>query len=172
MLFRSQMIVIALLISWQAPYHAGIVAALLILQFMLMRRLLKNPEKEAAFYNATGTTLPLTAYIQSADFDLDDGYQFAFVKRLIPDITFSGSTDTTPAVTMTLYARDFPGGPYNQETDEPVARTATVPVEQYSEQKWVRLRGRQIAFRVSSESTGTQWSLGIPRIDVQPDGKR
>ena len=122
--------------------------------------------------NATGTTLPLTAYIQSADFDLDDGYQFAFVKRLIPDITFSGSTDTTPAVTMTLYARDFPGGPYNQETDEPVARTATVPVEQYSEQKWVRLRGRQIAFRVSSDSTGTQWSLGIPRIDVQPDGKR
>ena len=122
--------------------------------------------------DTTGTAQPLAAYIQSADFDLDDGYQFAFIKRLIPDITFSGSTDTTPAVTMTLYARDFPGGPYNQETDEPVARTATVPVEQYSEQKWVRLRGRQIAFRVSSDSTGTQWSLGIPRIDVQPDGKR
>ena len=122
--------------------------------------------------NTTGTPQPIAAYIQSADFDLDDGYQFAFVKRLIPDITFSGSTESTPSVVMTLYARDFPGGPYNQETDEPVARTTTVPVEQYSEQKWVRLRGRQIAFRVSSDSTGTQWSLGIPRIDVQPDGKR
>lgn len=122
--------------------------------------------------NATGTPAPILAYIQSADFDLDDGYQFAFVKRLIPDVTFSGSTETSPSVTMTLYARDFPGAPYDQETDTPVGRSAVVPVEEYTNQAWVRLRGRQIAFRVESDSTGTQWSLGIPRVDVQQDGRR
>jgi hypothetical protein len=95
-----------------------------------------------------------------------------FVRRLIPDITFSGSTDETPAVIMTLYARDFPGGPYNQETNEPIARTTTIPVEQYTDQKWLRLRGRQIAFRVASDSTGTQWSLGIPRLEMIPDGRK
>ena len=122
--------------------------------------------------NATGTELPITAFIQSADFDLDDGDHFTFVKRLIPDITFSGSTDTTPSVTMKLYAKDFPGGPYNQETDEPITRTTAVPIEEFTQQKWLRLRGRQIAFRIESESTGTQWSLGIPRLDLTPDGKR
>ena len=122
--------------------------------------------------NATGTELPIAAFIQSADFDLDDGDHFTFVKRLIPDITFSGSTDTTPAVTMKLYAKDFPGGPYNQETDEPITRTTAVPIEEFTQQKWLRLRGRQIAFRIESESTGTQWSLGIPRLELTPDGKR
>jgi len=122
--------------------------------------------------NATGAPLPLVAYIQSADFDLDDGYQFAFVRRLIPDVTFSGSTDTSPAVTMTLYARDFPGGPYNEETNEPITRSTTVPVEQYTDQAWLRLRGRQVSFRISSDSTGTQWSLGIPRLELQPDGRK
>jgi hypothetical protein len=122
--------------------------------------------------NATGTPAPIVAFIQSADFDLDDGDHFAFVQRLIPDITFAGSTADTPAVTMKLYAKDFPGGPYNQETDEPIARTTTVPIEGYTQQKWLRLRGRQIAFRIESDSTGTQWSLGIPRLEISPDGKR
>jgi hypothetical protein len=122
--------------------------------------------------NATGTPLPIAAFIQSADFDLDDGDHFTFVKRLIPDITFSGSTDTAPAVTMKLYAKDFPGGPYNQETDEPITRTTALPIEEFTQQKWLRLRGRQIAFRIESDSTGTQWSLGIPRLDLTPDGKR
>ena len=122
--------------------------------------------------NTTGTNLPIAAYIQSADFDLDDGYQFMFIRRLIPDLTFSGSTDTTPTATMKLYARDYPGGGYNQETDEPIARTAVVPVEEFTDQKWLRLRGRQIAFRIESESTGTQWSLGVPRLDLSPDGRK
>lgn len=122
--------------------------------------------------NATGTALPISAYIQSADFDLDDGYQFMFIRRLIPDVTFSGSTASTPAVTMKLYARDFPGGGYNQETDEPIARTTTIPVEEYTDQKWLRIRGRQIAFRIESDSTGTQWSLGIPRLEMTPDGRK
>lgn len=122
--------------------------------------------------NATGTALPISAYIQSADFDLDDGYQFMFIRRLIPDVTFSGSTASTPAVTMKLYARDFPGGGYNQETDEPIARTTTIPVEEYTDQKWLRIRGRQIAFRIESDSTGTQWSLGIPRLEMVADGRK
>lgn len=61
-----QMIVIALLVTWHAPYHATIVGALLVAQFALMPRLLKSPEKEAAFYNATGTTLYVLGMLASA----------------------------------------------------------------------------------------------------------
>jgi hypothetical protein len=122
--------------------------------------------------NETGTPVAISSFIQSADFDLDDGFQFMFVKRLIPDVTFSGSTATTPVVDFTLYARDFPGGPYNEETDEPIARSSTVPVEQYTNQAWFRLRGRQVAMRISSNALGVTWQLGVPRIDTQPDGRR
>ena len=123
--------------------------------------------------NATGTALPISAYIQSADFDLDDGYQFAFVRRLIPDLTFDGSTASSPTVTMKLYARDFPAGAYDQETDEPITKASVaVPIAPSEGQKWLRLRGRQIAFRIESDALGVQWSLGIPRLDISPDGRK
>ncbi len=53
-----------------------------------------------------------------------------------------------------------------------VTRSATTPIEQYTDQLRVRLRGRQFVFRLESTATGTQWRLGVPRIDVRPDGRR
>ena len=61
-----QLIVIALLLQWQSPFHALGVAALLIAQAFLMRRLLKDPKGQAAFYNATGTTLYVLGMLVSA----------------------------------------------------------------------------------------------------------
>jgi hypothetical protein len=45
---------------------------------------------------------PIAAYITSSEFDLDDGHQFVFVWRVLPDMTFRGSTAANPSATMTL----------------------------------------------------------------------
>jgi chlorophyll synthase len=61
-----QLVVIALLVSWGRPLHAAGVAALLLGQFVLMRRLLSDPRAQAPFYNATGTTLYVLGMLLSA----------------------------------------------------------------------------------------------------------
>mgnify|MGYP003624207137 CR=1 FL=1 len=122
-----------------------------------------------------GSTSPATAissYIESSQMDLGDGEQFAFMRRLIPDITFRNSTASIPSATMTLKVRNFPGGEYLDSNSNSITKTASVPVEQYTEQVFVRLRGRSFAFRIASEDTGVAWRLGSPRVDIRPDGRR
>lgn len=122
-----------------------------------------------------GSTNPasgITAYIESSQMDLGEGDQFAFLRRMIPDLTFRDSTNQTPQATMTLKTRNFPGGNYLQSNSKLVERTATVPVEQFTEQVHVRLRGRSFAFKIETTDTGTTWRLGSPRVDIQPDGMR
>lgn len=122
-----------------------------------------------------GSTSPATginAYIESSQFEIADGNNFSFVSRLIPDITFRNSTATSPSVVFTMKARNFPGGAYLQDDNETVTKTASTPVEQFTNQVYVRLRGRSMALRVESSTTGIGWRLGSPRIDVRPDGRR
>ncbi len=122
-----------------------------------------------------GSTSPasaITSYIESSQMDLGDGEQFAFMRRLIPDLTFRNSTASTPQATMTLKVRNFPGGNYLSSDESSVAKTASIPVEQFTEQVFVRLRGRSFAFRIESEDTGVSWRLGSPRVDIRPDGRR
>ena len=77
-----------------------------------------------------------------------------------------------PQATMTLKARNFPGGAYLQSNSKVVEKTASVPVEQFTNQVHLRLRGRSFAFRIESTDTGIAWRLGSPRVDVQADGMR
>ena len=122
-----------------------------------------------------GSTSPssgITAFIESSQIDIGDGDNFAFLRRMIPDITFRDSTNATPQATMTLKTRNFPGGAYLQSNSKVVEKTASVPVEQFTEQVHVRLRGRSFALRVETSDTGVAWRLGSPRVDVQPDGMR
>lgn len=122
-----------------------------------------------------GSTNPPQAFaanIESADFDLSDGDHVMFIKRLIPDLTFDGSTATSPTAVMTVEVRNFPGGAYSKSTPSNVTRSVEVPVEQFTEQVWIRLRGRQAAFKISSVDVGVQWQLGAPRLDMLPDGRR
>lgn len=126
-----------------------------------------------------GSTNPPSAipcFIESADFDLGEGDQLSFVSRVIPDVDFIGSTSGTPSVTMTIAARNFPGqGTAVGSVPTGVAGSgagATAQIYDYTNQIWVRLRGRQVAFRISSDQTGVQWQLGVPRLQIQPDGKR
>jgi hypothetical protein len=122
-----------------------------------------------------GSTTPSTsinAYIQSAPFDIGDGDSFMFIKKVIPDVSFIDSTSTSPVVSMTLKMQNFPGANFSQTDSESVYQTATSPVEQFTEQVYVRLRGRQASFKIESDQLGTRWSLGSPRIEIQPDGRR
>jgi len=128
--------------------------------------------------NETGTTAAITAFISSADFDLDDGDKFMFVRRMVPDISFDGSTGDSPAITMTLSPSSFSGSGLNSPLSEggnsagTITRTATSPVEVYTTQIHTRLRGRQMAMKIESSATGVQWQLGIPKVDMRPDGRR
>jgi len=122
-----------------------------------------------------GSTSPaqaITAYIESSQMDLGDGEQFVFMRRMIPDMTFRNSTNPTPSATMTLKVRNFPGVNYSNSNNSTISKTASVPVEQFTDQVFVRLRGRSFAFRIESDDTGIGWRLGSPRVDVRPDGRR
>jgi hypothetical protein len=122
---------------------------------------------------------PINAYIESADFDLGDGgYQFSFVKRVIPDVDFIGSSNTSPSATITLKSRNYPGqGVAGLSTmqNTPAAITGaevSTQVYNYTQEVWVRIRGRQMVFRIESDALGVKWQLGSPRLHIQPDGRR
>ena len=117
-------------------------------------------------------TLPMTSYIQTNDFDIGDGDNLLLIKRIIPDINFEGSTATSPLVYMTMKPRNFPGSNYNTSNNPSVTRSTTVPVEQYTDQIFIRARARQMGFKIQSEDLNVQWQLGTPRLDGRPDGKR
>jgi hypothetical protein len=128
--------------------------------------------------NETTTPVAIDSYVQSSDFDIGDGHNFGFVWRLIPDLTFDGSTSAAPAANFTVRPRNFPGNNYGSSNDPSVASaqsyvsTTTYNVQQFTQQVYVRIRGRQMAFKIESTDLGTQWQLGAPRIDVRPDGRR
>lgn len=128
--------------------------------------------------NATGTTLPIEAFITSAEFDLDDGDRFGFVYRVLPDITFRGSTAANPQVTMFLKPMQNSGSGYNSpasvggDNSATVTRTATLPIEEFTGQIFTRVRGRQISMEIRSTAAGVTWQLGSPRLDIKQDGRR
>jgi hypothetical protein len=128
--------------------------------------------------NETSTPVAIDAYVQSSDFDIGDGHNFGFVWRLIPDLTFDGSTSATPTANFTVRPRNFPGNNYGTSNDPAVISAnsyvtqTTYNIQQFTQQVYVRIRGRQMAFKIESTDLGTQWQLGAPRIDVRPDGRR
>lgn len=123
-------------------------------------------------------SLPINAYIESADIGIENGDTFLLVRRIIPDIDFAGSTANFPSVDLTLTPRNFPGAAYmstnqeNQSFARGVVLSTTVPVEQYTEQVFVRARARQLGFKISSSSLGVTWQIGSPRMDIRADGTR
>ena len=121
---------------------------------------------------------PISATLTSSDFDIGDGHNFGFVWRLIPDLSFDGSSVNLPQASFTVLPRTFPGAAYGSSNDPAVISTQnyqnqrTYAIQQFTQQVYVRIRGRQMAFQVSSDTLGVQWQLGIPRIDIRPDGRR
>ena len=122
--------------------------------------------------NATGTPVAIEAYIESAEFDIEDGQNFGFVWRMVPDLTFQGSTAQNPQVTMTLYGMNGSGSGFNIEAAKAVSQTSTATIEQFTNIIYTRIRGRQMIMKVGSSGLGTTWQLGAPRIDIKQDGQR
>ena len=127
-----------------------------------------------------GITVPATAIsasITSSQYDIGDGHNFAFVYRMIPDLTFRGSTiGTTPQVTMYLQGLNNSGSGVTQTGNSDVVNTgvltSAINVDQFTGQLYIRIRGRQMQMQITSNTLGTQWQLGAPRIDLRPDGRR
>ncbi len=116
---------------------------------------------------------PMNSFIESASMDIGDGDHFSYIRRLVPDLTFTGSTAlSSPQATFTLKARNFPGANFNNTSSSDAIRTQESPVEEYTDQLFLRVRGRSFALRVESEALGSKWKLGSPRIDLRQDGRR
>jgi hypothetical protein len=122
--------------------------------------------------------VPIVSQVTSSDFDIGDGHNFGFVWRLIPDLTFDGSNVNQPTAMFTVLPRANSGAPYGNSNNPDVVSTQnyqnqrTYAVQEFTQQVYVRIRGRQMAFKVSSDELGVQWQLGVPRIDIRPDGRR
>jgi hypothetical protein len=129
--------------------------------------------------------LAIPAYIQSADIDIEDGDKYMLIRRVIPDVNFTSSDTTNPVtgapivpeVLMTVGVRNFPGAASSiinaeGETTAKDVITSTATIDQYTNQVFIRARGRQMNFKISSDNVGTQWQLGMPRVDARPDGLR
>jgi len=114
----------------------------------------------------------MTSFIESSAIDIGDGDKFIFLKQVIPDITFNGSTSVNPDVAFTMKSRNNPGANFNESTSNTTQRSATSPVEQFTEKLNYRLRGRSFALRIDSTSLGTKYKLGTPRVDIREDGRR
>jgi hypothetical protein len=123
---------------------------------------------------STSPATPVDAFVQSSDFDIGDGDQFMFIRRIIPDLNFSTSTAAAPEVEFTMTARNYNGNVTGQGTDSgDVIRTSVVSgQDNYTNQLFMRLRGRQMNLKVSSDKTGVKWRLGSPRLEMRPDGRR
>lgn len=122
-------------------------------------------------YDADGVAMG--SFIESAPIDIGDGDKFTYVRRIIPDLTFNGSTNlSSPQATFTLKTRDFPGQSFADDSAGTVTRTSEAPVETFTNQLHMRARGRSFAMKVESEALGARWKLGSPRIDIREDGRR
>jgi hypothetical protein len=130
---------------------------------------------------STATPVPIESFVTSSDFDIGDGHNFGFIWRIIPDLTFDGSTTpapNVPSVTMVCRPRQFSGSPYGSPSAPEVTSAQSYntervyPVQLYTGQVMTRVRGRQMEFEIRSTELGVAWQLGVPRIDIRPDGKR
>jgi hypothetical protein len=131
--------------------------------------------------NDDGTTTPpspIVSYCQSSDFDIGDGHNFGLVSRIIPDVTFDGSDVAAPTVTFGVRPRQNPGANYGTSNNPDVvsgdnySNQRYYDVQQFTQYVYVRVRGRQMAFRIGSDELGVAWQLGSPRLDLRPDGRR
>jgi len=114
----------------------------------------------------------MTSFIESAPIDIGDGDKYVSLREVVPDITFNGSTSLNPDVDFTIKTKNFPGANFAQSESGNTQRTATSPVEQFTEKLNYRLRGRSFALRIDSTSLGTKYKLGTPRVDIREDGRR
>ena len=115
--------------------------------------------------------IAMDSYIQSSDFDLGDGDSFMLTRRIIPDVSFDGSSAVAPEASIQVRPRNFPGSTFSADPAD-TQRVIETSVGVYTDQVFMRARARQMAFKIRSIDLGVQWQLGMPRLDVRQDGSR
>jgi hypothetical protein len=120
----------------------------------------------------TNPPSPIASYIESADFGIGDGDKLMFVDRIIPDLTFTRSTASDPAVDIEVQAKKFPGQAIQSQDSRNVVKVVAASVDRFTNQVWARLRGREMRLKISSTGLGVSWILGATRMNVRPDGKQ
>jgi hypothetical protein len=121
---------------------------------------------------STNPYSPIDAYIESSPIEIGDGDSFGFAWRMIPDLDFRNSSAASPTVDFILEAQDYSGSNFSQTANNNTTLTATIPVAQFTEQTYFRLRGRMLSLKVRSTEVGVAWRLGVPRVDIRTDGRR
>jgi len=114
----------------------------------------------------------MTAFIESGDMDITDGNQFSFISRVIPDLNFRETNVNDTTVNFILNAKNAPGQTAQTTSTDTITKTSNTPVDQYTGQYQTRLRGRSFTFKVQSTDADVLWRLGVPRVDIRPDGRR
>jgi hypothetical protein len=129
------------------------------------------------YYHEYGTTdgsvnpaVGLGEYLESAPLELDDGNNFLFINRILPDFSFEGSSIASPSVDLTLKGRNYPGSAHSSGQGGAVTRSVSVPVEQFTTVKNIRLRARSVILRVDGTTAGTYWRMGTNRVEGTRDG--
>ena len=123
-----------------------------------------DENKSKLYEQETGhdnVSVAMEAFIESAYFDIDDGDNFSFISRVIPDIKFTDGDN----LTLKIFKKDFPN-------DDKELNPSTSEIMSNTTQKFVRVRGRQVAVRVETDGTNVGWRLGDTRLDIRPDGRR
>ena len=115
---------------------------------------------------------PMTnVFIESSDFDVGDGEQFTFIRRIIPDFKFIQNNNENGSVNIVVKTRNFPG--------DSLTTNSTSAIQENTQQAYVRGRARQMVLRFESDddaanngNLGIGWRLGATRIDIRTDGRR
>jgi hypothetical protein len=128
------------------------------------------------FGYSDGSTNPggaINAFIESSPVELAPaGESYAYIDQIIPDLTFRDSTSVSPAATLTMTPRRFPGSNVGIASASGVTRSVSGTIEQYTELLNIRLRAHAVTFKISSNQAGTGWRLGSPRVRVRADGRK
>ena len=115
----------------------------------------------------------MNSFIESSPIDIGDGENFVFINKIIPDLTFTGSTTlSSPQATFTIKSRNFPGEDFGNTSAGTTTRSQATPVDLFTKELNVRSRGRSFALRVESNALGAKWKLGSPRLNLRQDGRR
>ena len=121
---------------------------------------------------STNPPSPIISYIESSPVEIAQGEHFGFAWRMIPDLDFRNSSAPSPTVDFVLKAQDYSGSNFSQTANNNTTLTATMPIAQFTDQTFFRLRGRMMTLRINSDQLGVAWRLGIPRVDIRADGRR
>lgn len=133
---------------------------------------------------STTPASPLNAFIEGGPIELssegsyDKGDKMMFVRKVMPDVTFRDieTSVSSPQMNIVLKMQNEPGSTLMDSSSSQVQRsaraTAVLPIEQFTRNCHVRLRGRSLTLRAESNSLGSEWRLGITRIDARTDGQR